>query len=366
MPKCLILADDLTGACDSAVPFARAGARTMVAVTEAGQDGSPDVLAVSTESRDVDPAEARQRIACMAARIRLTRTAVIFKKIDSTLRGNTFTEIAAAMEAFGCDAVVVSPAFPALGRIVEAGALRIPADPAFVPIDIAAALRTLDAGPCCHVTPEAIPPALAGGARFISVDAVCDADLTRAAGEILALSRRVLWAGSGGLAAALAARFRAQPSPDPPADSSGPVLFALGSDHPVTLAQQECLLREAGAALLDATAAVPAEIHAPLRQGRHLVLRIPRGRVPSESLRLLLADCRPAAALVSGGDTVSVFCRALGIDAIEPRRELAPGIPAGLIHGGLWSGAVLATKSGGFGQPDDLIRVADWFHQEMQ
>ncbi len=365
MPKCLIVADDLTGACDSAVAFARTGARTFVAVTELGQAGSPDVLAISTESRDLDPAEARRRIGRIAASAHLSTAAVIFKKIDSTLRGNTFVEIAAALDAFGCDAAVVSPAYPALGRLVQAGCLRVAADSGFAPIDIAAALRALDAGPCCHASPESIAAGIDSGVRFVSVEASCEDDLSCAAGEILALGRRVLWAGSGGLAAALAARFPTQPAADL-CLPRGRVLFALGSDHPVTLAQQERLLRKTGAGLLDATSTAPGELLAVLQSGRHLVLRIPRGRVPADRLHLLLRDCIPAAVLVSGGDTLSVFCSALGIDAIEPRRELAPGIPAGLIHGGPWSGAILASKSGGFGQPADLLHVAHCFYQEME
>lgn len=361
-PKCLIVADDLTGACDSAVHFA-AGARAVVAV-HGGQDGSLDVLAVSSESRDLDPAEARSRIAEMAARLDPLGAAIIFKKIDSTLRGNTFAEIVAAADAFRCDAVVVNPAFPALGRVVEDGALRVVGDSAFPPVNVADALRARAADSCRHAAPGAIAEAIAAGVRFVSLDAGCEADLLRIADEVLALDRRVLWAGSGGLAMALAARLGCGAAPALPATSEAPVLFCLGSDHPVTLEQQARLLADRGAAMLDAVSAVAAEVHAVLRQGRHLVLRTPRGKVAAESLGLLISDCRPAAVLVSGGDTVSLFCRALEVEAIELRRELAPGIPAGVIRGGAWAGAVLATKSGGFGGPGDLLGVADWFQPD--
>jgi uncharacterized protein YgbK (DUF1537 family) len=360
-PKCLIVADDLTGACDSAVHFAAAGARTVVAVTSEGGDDSSDVLAVSTESRDFDPAEARRRIDSMAARLQPLRAATVFKKIDSTLRGNTFEETIAALDAFRCDAAVVNPAFPALGRVVQNGALRVAGDPTFFPVDISAALQARGAHPCRHVPSGAIAEAVAAGTRFVSLDAVCEGDLSRIAAETLALERRILWAGSGGLAAALAGRICSGTLPEASVASEGPMLFCLGSDHPVTIEQQNRLIADSGAELLDAVSAVAAEVHSALSRGRHVVLRIPRGKVTPQTLRLLIEDCQPAATLVSGGDTVSLVCRALDIRAIELRRELEPGIPAGVIRGGSWEGAIIATKSGGFGRPDDLVSVARWF-----
>jgi D-threonate/D-erythronate kinase len=47
---------------------------------------------------------------------------------------------------------------------------------------------------------------------------------------------------------------------------------------------------------------------------------------------------------------------------IELRRELATGIPQGILRGGIYDGAAVVTKSGGFGMMDDLIKVADYFH----
>jgi len=359
--KCLIVADDLTGACDSAVHFAAAGARTIVAVAPDSWDDSFDVLAVSSESRDLDPAEARDRIDSMAARLQLVQAATVFKKIDSTLRGNTFEETIAGLAAFRCDFAVVNPAFPALGRVVQQGALRVMGDSTFPTIDIATTLQARSAHPCHHVSAGAIAEAVAAGTRFLSLDSVCDDDLSRIATETLALHQRVLWAGSGGLAAALAGRLWSGVAPALPAMPEGPVLFCLGSDHPVTIEQQRRLLANAPAELLDAVSTVEADVLSALRRGRHVVLRIPRERVPSHSLRMLIEDCRPAATLVSGGDTVSLVCRALDIQAIDLRRELAPGLPAGVIRGGAWAGAVIATKSGGFGRPDDLLDVANWF-----
>ena len=99
---------------------------------------------------------------------------------------------------------------------------------------------------------------------MISVDAACDGDLDRIAAEILALDRRILWVGSAGLASALARTFPKRTDPVEPAFTPGPVLFAIGSDHPVTVAQQAALL-----------AARPSQP----------VLSVPRGLIEPEQVR---------------------------------------------------------------------------------
>src|SRR5581483_9856471 len=95
-------------------------------------------LAFSSGSRDTPAAGISSRMREVAERARLHHPRILFKKIDSTLRGNTALELIAARDAFGYDAVVVNPAFPAMGRIVEAGVLRITTDCAFRPIGIGA------------------------------------------------------------------------------------------------------------------------------------------------------------------------------------------------------------------------------------
>jgi uncharacterized protein YgbK (DUF1537 family) len=365
--ECLVIADDLTGACDSTVYFAAAGLRTTVPLTpDCARNGS-QVLAFSTESRDIHPAEAGCRIRQLAGRVWAIEAGVVFKKIDSTLRGNTGVEIVAALDAFDCEAAVVNPAFPAMGRAVRSGSLRVTTDALFRPIEVAQWLRSHGAVSCRHVAAGAIAAAIAGGARFVSLDAVCADDLARIAAEILALRRRILWAGSAGLAAALANILAAQVRGPVvalaiPAVHPGPVLFCLGSDHPVTLEQQRRLLEKKAAVLLHAGSATAEQVSTALGRGQHVVLRIPREDFAAGSVRGLISGCRPAALLLSGGDTAALVCRAVSAQAIELRRELAPGIPAGILQGGSFDGAPVITKSGGFGAPGDLVQIADYFY----
>jgi uncharacterized protein YgbK (DUF1537 family) len=337
---CLLIADDLTGACDAAVHFARRGYRTNVHLDSDSEEAG--VLAISSESRHLGAAELRRVMEELARRLPVAQARLLFKKIDSTLRGNVGAEIAAALTAFGCDAAVITPAFPAMGRIVEAGYLRVGAAEA---IDLAACLRGQGLEACAHVQPSAVYAAIEAGARFLSVDATCDRDLDTIAAAGLRSKRRILWAGSAGLASALARTlpWGGSAGPRPAPRPASPVLFCIGSEHPVTVEQQRHLLA--------------------LGRPEHVVLNLSLRQTSLERVRELVEDAAGAAAalVLSGGDTASLVCRALGVRRVELENEIVPGIPWGYLSGGAFDQVRVATKSGGFGAPHALIQVADFF-----
>jgi D-threonate/D-erythronate kinase len=328
--QCLLIADDLTGACDAAAPFAARGHHTVVLPSHVaayvGQASSPaadlqvrpnaEVVSISTDTRDRPPAEIRRAIDAAARRFSATAPRILFKKIDSTLRGNPAAEIAAARDAFACRTVVVCPAFPAMNRIVESGFLKVTTDRSFAPLDI----RTK-----------------AGDGHHVPLDAACDADLDRIVAA--AFEPPVLWAGSAGLAAALARSLPPGPCRPPEAGRAAPVVFCIGSDHPVTRRQLATLLASDAA---------------------HLLLRV-QLQDPVDALAANIAAARPGALVLSGGDTAALVCRALGVDAIDHCAELIPGIPRGVLRGGTLDGTPVVTKSGGFGAPDSLLRIAEFF-----
>ena len=196
----------------------------------------------------------------------------------------------------------------------------------------------------------------------MSVDATCDEDLDRIAATLLPMGRRILWAGSAGLASALARLVGEQSDPPPVPARSGATLFCIGSDHAVTLAQQDALLARRPSALVHSQRAARQSICDALARGEHVILRIPRGQVPPETLREWIDGLPLAALVLSGGDTASLVCRAAGVRSIQLCDEIVPGVPRGILHGGAFDGLPVATKSGGFGDRDTLIHVADFFH----
>ncbi len=117
-----IIADDLTGACDAAIAFTTVAHPVTVHLTPE-VPAHQGVCAITTNSRDIAPAECKRRIA--ALQIDLPAGLNVFKKIDSVFRGNTFAEIAMAAQCFPADLVLIAPAYPALGRRVRAGELHV-------------------------------------------------------------------------------------------------------------------------------------------------------------------------------------------------------------------------------------------------
>jgi len=326
-------------------------------------------LAVSTESRGL-AAECLPAIFAEAAR-RLPEARLVFKKIDSTLRGNVGAEVALAAQAFGCDAAVITPAFPAMGRTVVEGVLRVGA---FASVEMAAYWREQELGGCAHMACDGLSDALAAGARFVSLEAGCNEDLDSIVAAGLASQRRILWVGSAGLAAALARALVGKPAthgehqrrPEVRATQWGgppglPCLFCIGSNHAVTTEQARNLLDARPSVSLSAEDADPAQVSYALAGGRHVALRIPYGRVPAERLAPLIAETR-APIFVTGGDTASLAWRSLGIREALLDAEISAGIPLSLIRRGLLHGAPLVTKSGGFGGPGALVEIADYFY----
>ena len=354
---CLIVADDLTGACDAAVQFAVRGFRADVLVCRNAQASGARVIAINTQSRDLPDAEIRRAMAAAASQFPVDSGAIVFKKIDSTMRGNTGQEIAAALEAFDCDAAIVCPAFPKMHRIVEQGSLRIAGTPEFAPIEVASRLQLQSGQACAHTRHDGITALLSGDTRFVSVEANCDQDLDSIAAAAFPMGRGVLWAGSAGLAAALAPLLGGGRVGPPVPFKNGPALFCIGSDHPVTIAQQAALLAGRPSVL----AATREAIRDGLTRGEHVVLPIPRGLVSAGQVRELIAGAPAAALVLSGGDTASLVCEAAGIRRIALCDEIVPGVPRGTIHGGEFAGISIVTKSGGFGDRDALIQVADFF-----
>jgi D-threonate/D-erythronate kinase len=351
----------LTGACDAAVCFATRGLRTIASIADGAGFESASVVAIATESRDLDFAAARDVISTAAARLPAIEPRLLFKKIDSTLRGHAGVEIAAALNAFRCDAAIVCPAFPAMGRIVSAGRLCVIGDAGFSTIDVTAYLRSQGIEQCVYAECDRIPAAISSGTRVIVLDSVCDEDLDRIAAAGLATNLRILWAGSAGLAAALARTLAPATQSYLRPVSTGSLLFCLGSNHPATVVQETSLISRTGTPVLYAERLASGIIDAEIRQGRHVVLRIPRGAIGQEQLRELLPHGQLAAVVVSGGDTASLFCRAAGVEYIELLAEVLPGIPRGVIRGGTYEGISIVTKSGGFGDSDALIQIAEHF-----
>lgn len=263
----LVVADDLTGACDTGHTFAARGHQTRVQIDREAPAGDVDVLVVDTDSRYEPPEKAAESV---RATIEDHPEAVVYKKIDSTLRGNLTAEIDAALsavEAATNDAgqAIVAPASPANGRTTAcghhlvAGALVTDTDsgqdsekgPKSAHLPSLLAETTY---PVAHIgigTVTRGAPAVANRlrelgeeTRIVTTDATHDAHLEAVAAGAQRLDTPTVYAGSAGLAEHVSLPPatgsegvddtvpRAEPSP--PENAHG-VLGIAGSVAPATL-----------------------------------------------------------------------------------------------------------------------------------
>ena len=121
--KMIVIADDFTGSNDTGVQLAKKGARTEVMLTP---DQKPsrraDVLVINTESRAMPAAEAGKAVAqALAPWCDGDARPLVYKKIDSTFRGNVGAEVTAAMRAANRKLAVIAAAIPAAGRTTRDG-----------------------------------------------------------------------------------------------------------------------------------------------------------------------------------------------------------------------------------------------------
>jgi uncharacterized protein YgbK (DUF1537 family) len=341
----LIVADDLTGALDSAAAMAGVGLRCRVARRPSDLsevlDAGVDVLAVSTASRE-GPAEQARNAVGRVFEVLGDRPVTVFKKIDSRLKGHVGAELDVIRARTGIGRAVAAPAIPAQGRATERGQL-VGAGVA-TPVDVAAAL--------------------AGSGLAVEVpDAESDADLDGVVAAALS-GPPTLLVGAAGLAAALGRHVRPGQRAAPPARLSAPVLFAIGSRDPITLAQVEAL-RAAG---VDEIEAPGGELSRPPRtpMPETLLVRLVAGSGAFDPERAgarfgrsvgeLLASRSPGTLFACGGETADAILGGLGVGVLEVEGELLPGVPVSTI---VVSGRDLrlVTKSGGFGGPDVLLTV---------
>lgn len=352
-----LLADDLTGALDSAAPFCAGGSAVTVHLGPGTATGG-DAAVLDIGTRELGAGEAATRAAQALPFLREGSPA--FFKIDSLLRGPWAVQLTALLRDGGFRHCVLAPAFPAQGRITERGLqVLVGRDGSRVVVgDIAAMLA---AAGLAH------PPgaASAGDASVGIHDAADESDLHAAVAAGRAAEERTLWCGSAGLAHALAGGI-----PPRSAALPAPLLAVIGTDHPVTLTQvavaQRALPLRASIALDGSGGASSAIRHALAEIGVALVtVSLPSGIASREAreciaarLAAVLPKLAPPASLVAtGGETLRAICEAVGATRLALSGELEPGIPVSTMTDGVWRGVTVASKSGAFGTPARLAEI---------
>ncbi|EMA06468.1 four-carbon acid sugar kinase family protein [Haloferax denitrificans] len=407
----LVIADDLTGATDTGHEFAARGLRTLVSASTAPSDtpsADTDVRVVDTDSRYADPSSAAAAVHDVVG---TDDHSFVYKKVDSTLRGNLVGETDAVLDATAADLALVAPASPRNGRTTVEGYHLVdgvpvaetaagndpdkPVETSHLPTRYAASSYSVSRLPVNRVAtgPAAVADALREQARtgrgIVVADASHERHLEALADGAARSGLNVVYVGSAGLA-----RYVETPPPRGAGPASVPtrdrtVLCVVGSTNPTTLDQLDALPAESVVSLdLDAAVEDPAGASAEAAaacssrladRGVAVLVSAPDEDAPRRALdagRRLGIDDQTVRARVAEtlGSTVerlwvggapapeSVFVTggAVAADVFESLdaagvvlsgTAVEEGIPLGRLSGGVADGTPVVTKAGAFGTP---------------
>lgn len=234
--RCLIIADDLTGGADTGVHFSQRGLQTLFLSSgkHDGLDlsgyGNCDALVVNTESRGMPPKPAFSAAASVLKTYGKALFPIIYKKIDSSLRGNIGSEIDAVLQGSELPMAFVAPSLPEQNRTLVGGIMMIAGIPialtemacdAISPVRESYAPKLIRRQSRHRVAGIDLTRVAAGGgplkkavlqardkgARIVVFDAVRREDLAHIADIALEMDTIPLLAGSAGLARELAVRL---------------------------------------------------------------------------------------------------------------------------------------------------------------
>lgn len=412
----VVIADDLTGANEIGIIFAEHNKKTFI-VSERSRDediGSfasyYDGLVINLDSRSLNGEDAYKRIKSFLSRSEKIRERLIYKKIDSTIRGNLAEETDAIIDLKFIDVIFFVPALPKIQRITVGGYHLVNG----VPINKSQYVRGVKSVEASYLPTllgeksrykvgkiplevvesgykEIIKYAKAyyrKGIRIMVGDACMDEDLRNIKDAILNIDLRVLPMGSAGL-------FQ-QFFPPENLPNVCPCLIVCGSLNEVAHAQMRRLVEECGAKNIELNLSqifknkdnelkrIDELSSSILRKGYDLILSTPRDRYcPSltiepkeknhiatgidEFISLLVSRImekqKISGLILAGGSTSSAVISNLAITGIEIRKQLAPLIPMGILSGGPFDGLPVITKAGGFGQEDVLMKAVRYLRK---
>lgn len=340
----VLLADDLSGALDSAVPFRLDGRKVAVAVdidaVDEAMATAPEIVAINLDCRSLASDRAATTVRSLAPMLASIAPRIVMLKIDSRMKGPVAALIEAALTASGRCGAIVCPAVPDMARFVVKG--RIVGTGVDWPIEVA--------------------PRIAASPDAICRDADSAATMRTVAVSIVDRSDALLAVGARGFAQALAAVTASRPTRSAsPADwGHSTAILAIGSRDPITAEQVDRVSRERD--IVDGRALLRGDPQA--IDGAVVLIRAPDSgiaRDPAEVAAGLADDvarivciCGGAMIVASGGDTAMAVARRLGSRVLLPVGELAPGVP--ISRDASRADLLIATKSGGFGDRDTLVR----------
>jgi len=407
IPEFAIIADDLTGSLDTGLQFRKKGLTTIVPLDCNAPQPKAQALVINTNSRNLPGDISYQKVYKICRRL---KARAIYKKIDSTMRGNVGKEALAILKAQKIPRAVVVPTIPVLGRTVERGILRVHGIPLlqtpyardpFHPLwssKVSELLHGETGVQVDHVELKEVrrgPFHLAeqierSSARLLSLDAVLQSDLKSIASACKLLPGRVLPCGSVGLADEVGP-FSKEGKEAKRWAFRGPLLIISASRNPTTAGQIETArlrsrfhLLEPDLARLSNPRMSKSEIETIFQRLVDIFSTEPgailtttfQKHLPGKETMIpqalgkaavrLLGKVRLGGLVLTGGDLAMGVCERLSSVALRVEDEVLPGIPCSTLTAGPFRGLRMVTKAGGFGEKDALWRIIQYLRGENE
>ena len=427
--RCLLIADDLTGGADTGAQFAKRGFSTLlISFKECSHiDFShyleKDVLVINTDSRGLTPDEAHSLVSRLLRGYDKELFPIIYKKIDSTLRGNIGYETDAILRETNISMGFMTPSFPEQERTVVDGILMVRGKPlslteassdAAAPVRESCVHKLLEQQSrhkvgwidLAHVASsseelrEAVEREREKGNQILVFDTVRRSDLSHIADVAFCMDQKPLFIGSAGLAEEVAKKLSPSKEKEIPhvprrrAKSFEHIFIVSGSASAVTHQQLERVEQRKGITSFQLSKSLllsdeesrgteennlSSSIGSSLAQGHAsfrtcserllskdpretpIHLEIPKrlGHIALAALEKSNVDIGDLAVILTGGDTAMSFFDLLGADGVEIEGEILKGIVTGHLIGGKWNNLTVVTKAGAFGMENALEEIID-------
>jgi uncharacterized protein YgbK (DUF1537 family) len=116
----IVIADDLTGAAELAGLGRKYNLVTEI-TTNLAPISTADLLIIATDTRSLSRVAAEAAIREVCRGLQRLQPALVFKKVDSVLRGHVLAEIAVQQDTLNLSKALIVPANPGLGRTIVDG-----------------------------------------------------------------------------------------------------------------------------------------------------------------------------------------------------------------------------------------------------
>lgn len=421
MIELAIIADDLTGAADTGVKFCTYfNPSYLLSYKQIDMCHCltyPKALTVYTESRSALIEEARFQVTQATVGLEKWKPKIVYKKIDSCLRGNIGVEIDTIMKNLNYQLCFIAPALPDEGRTTVHGIHKIYDKPVADteigndPVNPVKESRLPDIVSCQghfrvgHIDLDIIKKGVSSvynkivgftqtGVQIITFDTVTQYHLDL----IIRLYKKlpnVLLAGSAGLAKSLVQHMPPYKRVEQPGTAlntadKGHLLMVCGSTSERLSTQIEKLIRTCPCEqlIIDPQLLINKNDNTSWKRlitiasniliKKCLIIRtgariknteVSDTNVYVKGLAKIISgvarNSKPGGLFLSGGETAVTILEDLAPFPIQLHAEIINGLVLGTLKGGPYDNTCVMTKAGAFGPDDTLIKLYNHWYNEI-